>query len=697
MSVRPTRFVAALAWLLTAAARTLSAASAPAASGAPVAPSPADLSRDAIRAAVVSSMDRAADPCNDFYRYSCGGWLDSTQLPADQARWVRSFSTITERNRETIQALLEDAAKSPGDDADRRKIGDFYAACMDEAAIEAAAATPLAPYFEAIAKVGDPASLLRVTGQLHRAQVPALFGFAPLPDFKRPDFTIGFAFQGGLGMPDRDYYVSEDPKKRELLGKYERHVASMLELAGEPAAGAAAAAARIVAFETELAKISRERAALRQREKLYNKIDRAGLEQLAPSLPWAVYFEAIGYPAATEMSVAVPEFFEGLERLAGTTPWPTFREYLRWHTVNAAAEVLSRAFVDADFEFYGRTLAGQAEIQPRWKRCVAATSGLLGEVIGKLYVEREFAGNSKQVALEMIRDIEHAFEANLPNLVWMDDTTRARALEKARKVANKIGYPDVWRDYSSLAVGRASHAANTLAGVGFEYDRRMRKLGQPVDRAEWLMTPQQVNAYYNALLNEIVFPAGILQPPFFHKDHPAALNYGAIGAVMGHELTHGFDDQGRKNDGDGVLREWWEPEVAAKFEAAARCVDEQFSTFEVEPGVRINGKLTLGENIADLGGMKQAHLAYLAWEKRHGKPEPLIEGLTDEQLLFVSWAQTWCSLSTPEYLRQQVTVDSHSPGMFRAVGAPMNSPEFHRAFSCKPGDKMVPAKVCTVW
>jgi len=436
---------------------------------------------------------------------------------------------------------------------------------------------------------------------------------------------------------------------------------------------------------------------MRQIDKLYNRVDRPGLESLTPTLPWSAYFAANGHPETQAISVAVPEFFEALAKLASSTPMPTLRAYMRWDVINSFADQLPKAFVDANFDFYGKTLSGQAEIQPRWKRCVAATSGAMGEAIGKLYVEREFAGESKAVALEMVGDIEAAFESNLPNLTWMDEATRERAREKAHKVANKIGYPDKWRDYSKLAIGTSGYLGNYVAANGFEYDRQWNKIGQPVDKSEWGMTPQTVNAYYNPTQNDINFPAGILQPPFFRKDYPAPMNYGGIGAVVGHEFTHGFDDQGRKFDGDGVLHEWWEPDVAAKFESAAKCVDDAYSKFEAEPGVHVNGSLTLGENIADLGGLKEAYSAYKAWEGRHGVQQAAVPGLTNDQLLFVSWAQVWCTLETPESLRRRVTVDPHSPGAIRAYAAPMYNPAFREVFGCKEGDAMVPAQACTVW
>ncbi len=667
------------------------------------APRAKGLSRAEIAASVTSSMDRAADPCNDFYRYACGGWLDSTKIPADQARWVRSFSTITERNRELVKELLEKEGRSPSADPERRQIGDFYAACMDDGAVEKAGVSPLTGMFTAIDQVSDASTLMSVVAGLSKNGVNALFGGGATPDFKNPTMNLLFLSQGGLGLPDRDYYVSDDSKKKEVLAKYEAHVGRMLALSGESAADSARHAKAIVGFETELARASRPRAEMRDRDRIYNKIDRAGLEKLTPKLDWPRYFGTLGYADVRSINVAVPEFYQALERLATSTPEETLRAYLRWSVVDAHADRLPKAFVDANFDFFGKTLSGQQEIQPRWKRCVTATTAALGEAIGKIYVAQEFSGNSKEIAVEMIRDIENAFESNLPALAWMDDTTRKRAVEKAKKVTNKIGYPDVWRDYSPVKVKRDDYFGSVLSSARFEFDRDMQKVGKPVDRSEWLMVPQQVNAYYMSTANEIAFPAGILQPPFFHKDFPAAMNYGAVGTVMGHELTHGFDDQGRKSDGDGVLREWWEPEVAAKFERQAACVEAQYSKFEVEPGVHVNGKLTLGENIGDIGGVKEAFVAFQGWKARHklpqpGEPkEPLIPGLTDDQLFFVSFSQVWCSLSTPEFQRNQVTTDSHSPGQFRAIAPLMNQPEFAQAFSCPAGAKMNPAERCTVW
>ena len=656
-----------------------------------------DLTREQIAAGVAAAMDRTADPCSDFYRYACGGWLDSTELPSDRDRWVRSFSVIDEANRELVREILEEAARNPGEDAIQRKIGSFYGSCMDEAAVEEAGAAPLAAWFERVAAADDQAAVMALAGTLHRVGVPVWFSVATFPDFQDPDRDIGWLFQGGLGLPDRDYYVSDDPKKQELLAAYEEHVARMLGLVGEDGETAGRHAAAIVALETCLAEASRPREEMRDFERLYNKIDLPGLEELTPGLGWSAYLEAAGQPAVTDLSVAVPEFMVAMEKAILETDEETRAAYLRWNVVNALAPALSSAFVDADFDFYGRTLRGTQENEPRWKRCVTSTQSALGEVVGQAYVARRFAGSSKEVALTMIGDIEHAFEHGLPALAWMDDATRGRAAEKVETLIDKIGYPDSWRDYSQLEVVPDSYFANRLAANAFEFDYEADKIGKPVDRSEWGMTPQQVNAYYNPLWNEIVFPAGILQPPFFHKDFPAAMNYGGIGGVIGHELTHGFDDQGRKFAPDGRLREWWEPEVAERFEERAQCVADFYSELEVAPGAKVNGQLTLGENIADIGGVKEAYQAYEAWEERNGAPEPLVDGLTDDQLFFVSWSQVWCSIATEERERLQVTTDPHSPARFRATAPLMMHPGFAEAFHCEPGTPMAPAERCEVW
>jgi len=655
-----------------------------------------DLSREQISADVLSALDRSADPCVDFYRYACGGWLDATELPSDKPRWTRSFSVIREENQEFLRAMLEEAAAAPGDDPNRQKVGHYYGACMNESAVNERGAEPLHPLLQLVSAMGEKPGE-EVVGKLHRAGVDVFFGLAVVPDFDNPDLSIAFVSQAGLGMPDRDYYLSDDDKKKELLAEYREHVARMFEILGEGAEQAAASAADVLEIETRLAKISRPRAEMRDLEKLYNKLDLAGLQQLAPEIAWTSYLTALGYPGVTDINVATPEFFEEIDKMPADTPVSKVQNYLRWHVVDAFADQLSEPFVAANFEFYGKKLSGQEEIEPRWKRCVTATERALGEVVGRVYVDSKFPGASKSVALEMIGDLFAAFESGLPGLAWMDDSTRQHAMEKVGTLNPKIGYPDEWRDYSGLAVSADDYFANFLASTEFEFDYEAEKVGQPVNRKEWGMTPQTVNAYYNPLWNEIVFPAGIMQPPFFHKDFPPAMNYGGMGGVIGHELTHGFDDQGRKFAPDGRLREWWAPEVASRFEERAQCVDDFYSQYSIAEGVNVNGKLTLGENIGDLGGVKEAYTAFKALEERSGNKAPAIEGLTNDQLFFVSWGQVWCTVASEEYERQQVTTDPHSPARFRVNGPLTLNPAFAEAFSCAPGSKMAPAERCSVW
>ena len=648
-----------------------------------------------VAAAVESAMDRSADPCVDFYQFACGTWRRNTPIPPDKSRWSRSFSAIDERNHEDLRDILEAASRDPRVEPGLATIGRYYAACMDEEAIERAGTAPLRASLDEIAAIGDLPSFMEAAGRMHRSGLAVLFRSRVQPDYKDPGTDIAYYLQAGLGMPDRDYYVKDDERSRGLRGKYAAHVARMLGLLGEPAAQAETEAADILAFETRLAQASLPREETRDPEKIYHRVERAGLEKEAPGLPWEPYFRGAGYPALTAISVGMPGYFAALSATVPATPLPTLRAYLRWHLVHGTAGTLPKAFVDEDFDFFGRTLSGQKEIEARWKRCVTATDGALGEILGRAFVERRFSGDSRPVALEMIRGIENSLKDAFPRLAWMDDATRARAGEKLSEVSNKIGYPDRWRDYSALQVSPGDYFGDARAAAAFEFRYQHDKVGGPVDRGEWRMTPPTVNAYYNANYNEMVFPAGILQPPFFHRDYPRAMNYGGIGVVMGHELTHGFDDQGRKFDGEGHLRAWWEPAATDRFKERAACVQSLYSSYEIEPGVHVNGALTLGENIGDLGGIRESFHAYRAGPAG-GDPSP-VEGLTSDQLFFVAFAQTWCENITPERARVLVTTDSHSPARFRVQGPVSNSPDFAQAFACAPGTPMNPKDKCEVW
>ena len=647
---------------------------------------------------VLAAMDRKTDPCQNFYRYACGGWLDTTQIPADQSRWGRGFSVIGERNREALREILEASSKDAGGDVGRAKLGAYYSACMDVEAIDKAGFAPLAPWLAEIEKAQDAKSALLVAAKLQSIGVSAFFGLRADGDFKNPDMVIAFFSQGGLGLPDRDYYLKDDDKSKQTRADYQEHVTKMLQLLGETEDAARRHTGQIVAFETELAKVARPRAELRDPDKTYHKLDLDGLQKLTPTLPWAEFLKAIGHPDVKEINVTVPEFFEGLQTQLRAADAETLQAYLRWGLVRSTAPLLSAPFVDESFAFFGKKLAGQKEQQARWKRCVEATDRALGELLGQQFVEKHFAGDSKSIAVDMVGRIESAFESNLPALSWMDDATRTRAVGKKQALKNKIGYPDKWRDYSKLAVKKGNYFASAIAARNFEFEFRANKIGKPMDKAEWNMTPPTVNASYNPLLNEMVFPAGILQPPFFDRTFPMPMNFGGIGMVMGHELTHGFDDQGRKFDPSGKLTEWWEPAVSAKFEERAQCVSNLYSSYEVQPGLKINGQLTLGENIADLGGIKEAYSAYKRWAEEHPEQSrSAVEGLTNDQLFFVGFAQTWCSIQTPEIERMLVTVDPHSHPRYRVMGPLSNFDAFAQAFQCGEGTPMNPKDSCQVW
>ena len=649
-------------------------------------------------AVVKGAMDTKADPCQDFYDYACGTWRQTTQIPADQSRWGRGFTEITERNLAISRSILENAAAAPGEDPNREKLGWFYGACMDEAGIAAAGTKPIKGWMKDAGKVKDAQDMLTTAARMQAAGINVLFGLGVEGDFKDPNTNIGQFFQGGLNLPDRDYYLSEDESKKKIRDQYVVFVAKMFEMYGEKPEAAKAMAGRVMTFETELAKFSRPRAELRDPEKIYNKMDRAGLQKLTPRLDWDSYFKAMGHPEITQLNIATPEFFTGLENLGHATDAATLQAYLQWCVLRDAAASLPKNFDEEQFNFYAKTLRGQKEQQARWKRCVARTDGALGDILGQEFIKSQFAGDSKKIARELIETVQVAFANGLPQLEWMDDATRQRALGKKGAIANKIGYTDKWKDYGKLKIKKGDYFGNLVASDRFEFDREAAKIGKPVDKTEWGMTPPTVNAYYNPLNNEIVFPAGILQPPFFSKDYPAAMNYGGIGMVMGHELTHGFDDQGRKFDAQGKMTEWWEPSVATKFEERAACIEKQYAGYEVQPGVNLNGKLTLGENIADNGGIKEAYNAYKLYEAKYpGTEKAAVPGMTNDQLLFVAFAQTWCSLATPEIERELVTVDPHSPPRFRVNGPLSNYDQFAKTFQCAEGTPMNPKDRCEVW
>ncbi|MCW5891470.1 MAG: M13 family metallopeptidase [bacterium] len=646
-------------------------------------------------AAVADAMDPAVDPCRDFWRYACGGWIDRTPIPPDEARWFRSFSEVQQRNREVLRAVMEEAANAGGD-ADRQRVGAFWASCMDEPAIEAAGARPLEPALGTIAAMTDPAALMTIVGLLQREGVPALFSLGVGPDPRDPSRVIASVGQGGLGLPDREYYMGSDPRTRQILPVYERHVAGMLTLLGDAPGDAVRSARRILSLESQLARAARPRAALRDPEATYHRVDRATLAGLAPILDWDGYFAAAGYPRIRDINVTTPEYFRALERIVRSTPPDVWRDYLRWALVRTRASQLPATFDQANFAFYGTFLSGRREQPPRWKRCVDTTSAGLEDLVGKLYVARAFSPESRAAAREMVDDVTAAFDELLPGVAWMDAATRAVALGKALAVNKKIGYPDTLRDYARLRLRPTAYYDNFVAVSTFDFDDELARVGGPTDRARWELGPQVVNAYYNPVLNEIVFPAGILQPPFFEEPRHPALNYGAIGAVVGHELTHGFDDQGRKYDAQGVLRPWWAPQVAQGFVQAAACVNTAWSAYEIEPGLHVNGPLTLGEDIADLAGVKLAHRAYDLRRARGVPPSP-VPGLTDEQLFFVAYAQVWCSVATPEAERMLALTDPHAPARVRVLATLAHTPSFAEAFQCRAGAPMRANPVCTVW
>jgi putative endopeptidase len=642
----------------------------------------------------VKAIDKAADPCKDFYQYACGNWLTRNPIPADQARWGR-FNELDERNKQALRAILEEAAKpGPGRDTVTRQTGDYYAACMDEKAIDARGLEPLTAEFDRIRQLSGKPQLAAEIAHLHRIGVASLFEFGSGQDFKDSLAVVAQLDQGGIGLPDRDYYLKDDAKSVELRQKYLAHVQRMFELAGRNPETAKAYAATVMRMETELAKASLDNVSRRDPEKIYHSMKKADVAALAPSFQWQQYFAEARVPDFQAIVVSWPEFFQAIDRQIGDTSLDDWKIYLSWHLLHSEAPLLPSAFLRENFEFYGRTLTGATEMRPRWKRCVEFTDNQLGEALGKKYVEKTFGAAGKERTLKMVHALEKALGEDIDKLPWMTAATKKEALVKLQAITNKIGYPDKWRDYSSLEIKRDDAIGNGFRADQFEFQRQLDKIGKPVDRLEWVMTPPTVNAYYDPQMNNINFPAGILQPPFFDSALDDAVNFGGIGMVIGHELTHGFDDQGRQFDPKGNLQDWWTPADAKEFQQRAACVDDEYASFTVAPGAHINGKLTLGENTADNGGVR---VALMALRNTIGNSAKKIDGFTPEQRFFLSFGQVWCSNEREESLRLQVATDPHSPPKFRVNGVVQNMPEFQKAFACKAGQPMAKANVCRVW
>jgi putative endopeptidase len=638
--------------------------------------------------------------CDDFYLYANGGWIAKNEIPAAFSTWGTT-SPLREKNIATLHAILEDAAKNTAakKGSNEQKIGSFYASCMDEAKIESLSASPLASELAFINKMKSSRDLPATIAHLHRIGVPATFTFGAGQDFKKSDSIIAIIGQGGLGLPDRDFYFKDDAKSKSTRDAYVAHMTRMFKLLGDNDTRAAAEAQTTMKIETELAKVSLDRVSRRDASKQYHKMAPADFKNVMANFDWTTYTKKLGAPKFSEINVAHPDYFKGVDRLLTSVSIDGWKTYLRWHLVHDAADALSAAFVNENFNFYGKTLNGTKEIQPRWRRCVVATDQHLGEALGEVYVKKAFPPEAKARMKELVNNLIVALREDIPTLNWMSDPTRQAAIAKLNAFAVKIGYPDKWRDYSALKIERTSFLGNLTRSNEFARQRNLAKMGRPVDRTEWAMTPPTVNAYNNSLMNEIVFPAGILQPPYFDPTADDALNYGAIGAVIGHEMSHGFDDQGRKFDLNGNLTDWWTETDAKNYTDRATCVEQQFSSFRVEEiGMNQNGKLVLGESIGDLGGLK---IAWLAFQKAmQGKPHPAdIDGFTPEQRFFLGWAQVWGRKQTPEAMRQQILTDPHPLGRFRVNGPLSNMPQFAEAFHCNLGDAMVrpPDQRCQVW
>jgi putative endopeptidase len=641
----------------------------------------------------VTSMDRNIDPCVDFFAYSCGGWIKNNPIPPDQSSWD-TYSKMQDENLGRLRGILESAAAPDAKrNAAEQKIGDYYASCTDEKTIDGKGVAPLNPSLDHIAGIKSKAELAAVAASMVHDNV--LFRFESIQDYRDASQVIANADQGGLGLPDRDYYTKDDAKSVELRKKYVAHVQKMLELLGDKPETAAAGAQVVMRIETALARGSMTRVERRDPKSLDHKMTVAELEKINPEFHWQVYFTKVGLTALPSLNVSAPGFFKALNAEVEREGLDDWKTYLRWHLIHASARFLSTTVRNENFAFYGKTLQGQQEPLATWKRCTEDVDDYLGEALGQAYVQKYFPPTAKERAVKIVKEIQTAMEQDIDALPWMSTATKQQALEKLHGMADKIGYPDKWRDYSKLEIVRGDELGNIERARLFEFDRQLAKIGKPVDRGEWGMTPPTVNAYYDPQMNDINFPAGVLQPPAFDPNSDAAPNYGDTGGTVGHELTHGFDDEGRQFDARGNLRDWWTGQDGKEFVKRASCISDQYSSYTIVDDIKINGKLTLGEDVADLGGLL---LAYMAWQAdTKGQTLEPIEGLTPEQRFFVGYGQSWCGQSRDETKRMRATVDPHSPEKYRTNGVVSNMPEFQEAFHCKAGSPMVNQNRCRVW
>lgn len=645
----------------------------------------------------LTNLDRTCKPCTDFYQFAVGSWIKKNSIPASYPAYS-NFQKLSDSNRDVLRSILDDASKTDNPQGSNlQKIGDYYGSCMNVTAIETAGLTPLQPELTEIGTIADAASLARQIAHLQRSGVNALFGFGSDPDARNSTMNIAVLTQGGLGLPDRDYYLNDDQRSKAIRAAYVTHVQKMFALAGEDTAKSTGEANSVMSIETELAKHALTRVARRDPVATYHKMSFAQLQALAPNFSWSDYVRVAGLSALSTINVSEPIFFKALSAQLSALPPAELQAYLRWHVLDAYAPTLPSAFVDENFNFQGRTLQGTKELQPRWRRCVRATDIALGEALGQVYVTRTFSPSAKSRALRMVKNIKETLREDFSKLSWMTPQTRKRSVAKLDTFILKIGYPDKWRDYAALNISRDSYAANVRRASEFESARDIGKIGHTVDRTEWGMSTPTVNAYYNPSINEIVFPAGILRPPFFDPAADDAVNYGGIGAVVGHESTHGFDDEGRQYDLKGNLVDWWTPQDSAAFNARASCIVKQYDALTPLEGVHENGKLVQGEAIADLGGLT---IAYKAFEKSmKGKPRPVIDGFTPEQRFFLSWAQVWASNERPEYVRLLAQTDVHAYDKFRVNATVANMASFTKAWFCPLNAAMVrpPQQRCQIW